>query len=208
MKKDNNNINIEIRHYSNSTISIRNNDNENESRTVEGYAIVFDTFSEDLGFTEIIKPEALSEDVLKRSDIFFLLNHNESRGILARYKKGKGTLKLEIDNKGLRYEFEAPKTDLGNELLEMLQRGDLDSSSFSFSTPSDGSGEIWEEGTDGKYLRTIIKFDRLFDCSAVFQPAYEATTCENKRFLEFQEKQQNEVKLQNYFNLLEKQIKQ
>ncbi|KAA6338631.1 hypothetical protein EZS27_013374 [termite gut metagenome] len=201
MKKD---TNIEVRHYNNSTISIRSTENK-ESRTVEGYAVIFDTLSEDLGFTEVIKKEAITEDTIKRSDIFFLLNHNENRGILARSKKGKGTLKLEIDDKGLRYEFEAPATELGNELLEMLQRGDIDSSSFAFTVT--GDGDVWEETPEGKYLRTVIKIDRLYDCSAVYQPAYEATTCENKRFIEFQEQQQKEVKLQKYFTELEKQIR-
>ncbi|KAA6333332.1 hypothetical protein EZS27_018245 [termite gut metagenome] len=200
MKKDN----IEVRHYNNSTISIRSTENK-ESRTVEGYAVIFDTLSEDLGFTEVIKKEAITEDTIKRSDIFFLLNHNENRGILARSKKGKGTLKLEIDDKGLRYEFKVPATELGNELLEMLQLGIIDSSSFAFTVT--GDGDVWKETADGKYLRTVIKIDRLFDCSAVYQPAYEATTCENKRFIEFQEQQQKEVKLQKYFAELEKQIR-
>ena len=68
-----------------------------ESRMVEGYAIVFNTESRDLGgFTETIEPSAL-EGVLEMSDILCLLNHNEDKGVLARCNKGVGSLELEID---------------------------------------------------------------------------------------------------------------
>ena len=53
--------------------SLRKND---ESRTVEGYAIVFNSESKDLGgFTEIIEPAAI-DGILEKSDILCLLNHN------------------------------------------------------------------------------------------------------------------------------------
>ena len=63
-----------------------------ESRMVEGYAIVFDSESRDLGgFVEKIEPSAL-DGVLEKSDILCLLNHNEDKGILARSNKGVGSL--------------------------------------------------------------------------------------------------------------------
>nr|DAV01280.1 MAG TPA: prohead serine protease [Caudoviricetes sp.] len=59
-----------------------------ETRTVEGYAVVFDSLSNDLGgFNEIISRNAL-DGVLEKSDVFCLLNHDNSRGILARSNKG------------------------------------------------------------------------------------------------------------------------
>ena len=55
-----------------------------DSRTVEGYALVFGKQSRDLGgFTEVIEPTAL-EGILEKSDILCLLNHNEYRGILSK----------------------------------------------------------------------------------------------------------------------------
>ena len=87
-----------------------------ESRSVSGYAIIFNSESKDLGgFNEVIEPTAL-EGVLERSDVLCLLNHNEDKGVLARCNQGKGSLTLEIDEKGLRYSFEAPNTSLGDEL--------------------------------------------------------------------------------------------
>ena len=61
-----------------------------ESRQVEGYALVFNKESRNLGgFTEIIEPEAV-EGIVEKSDILCLLNHNEDRGVLARSEYGNG----------------------------------------------------------------------------------------------------------------------
>jgi hypothetical protein len=96
-----------------------------DSRTVEGRGIVFYKESKDLGgCKEIILPGALN-GVLERSDILALLNHSIERGILARSDRGKGSLKLQADDRGLKYSFEAPNFDLGNELVENLKRGDI-----------------------------------------------------------------------------------
>lgn len=153
---------------------IRSVEGEN-SRHIVGYALLFNTPSIQLGdFQEVIKPEALNADILKRSDVLALLDHNISRGVLARSKYGEGSLTLTIDQKGLKYEFDAPQTALGDELLEGIRRGDIANSSFSFLVKQDS----WEETPDGKYLRTIYEFDQLFDVSPVYQPAYDETSVE------------------------------
>ena len=154
-----------------------------ESRTVTGYAICFDTPSEDLGFIEVIHAGAVTDDTIKASDVFAKFNHDDSK-VLARSKFGQGSLLLEVDEKGLRYMFESPNTDLGNELLEYLKRGDLNQSSFAFSVDTtDPSAEKWHR-ENGVLYRDIYKIERLYDVSPVFQPAYEATTCTSKRFRE------------------------
>lgn len=143
-----------------------------ESRLVEGYAIVFNSESNDLGgFVEMIDERAL-DNVIEQSDVLCLLNHNQDRGVLARCKNGSGSLVLEIDERGLKYLFEAPNTALGDELLEGLRRGDISTSSFAFTVGSDS----WSKREDGTYLRTINKIDRLFDVSPVYQAAYDATS--------------------------------
>ena len=102
------------------------------SRNVTGYALVFNSESEDLGgFTEVIDKDAL-QGVIERSDILALLNHNEDKGVLARSTKGTGSLELTVDDLGLLYRFEAPHTALGDELIEGLRRGDIRASSFAF----------------------------------------------------------------------------
>lgn len=144
---------------------------EDEKRTVEGYALLFDTASDGLSFVEIIERGAL-EGVIEQSNVFALLNHDADRGILARSKNGVGSLSLEVDDKGLKYRFEAPKTALGDELLEYLRRGEISESSFAFTVES----ETWKVKEDDTWERTIHKIKRLYDVSPVFDAAYSATS--------------------------------
>ena len=145
---------------------------EAESRKVEGYASVFNSRSKDLGgFTEIIDPAAFN-GVIERSDVLALLNHDQDRGVLARSRKGVGSLTLTVDERGLHYSFDAPNTALGNELVEGLKRGDISTSSFAFTV----AGEKWTKEEDGSYLRTITQIDKLYDVSPVYNEAYEDTS--------------------------------
>lgn len=144
---------------------------DEEKRTVEGYALLFDTASDGLSFVEIIERGAL-EGVIEQSNVFALLNHDADRGILARSKNGVGSLYLEVDDKGLKYRFEAPKTALGDELLEYLRRGEISESSFAFTVES----ETWKVKEDDTWERTIHKIKRLYDVSPVFDAAYSATS--------------------------------
>lgn len=144
-----------------------------ESRTIEGYALNFNVKSADLGgFREVILPSAIN-GVIELSDVLATYQHNEDQ-ILARSTFGKGTLSLNVDNNGLKYSFEAPKTTLGDTLIESIKRGDIRNSSFAFSVASDG--QEWEKRDDGTFLRTITKFERLYDVACVARPAYQSTT--------------------------------
>ena len=154
---------------------------DEETRKVEGYALKFDSPSQFMGFYEKIDRNAISEDVIKNSDIFALLNHNEDR-VLARSRYGEGSLTLELREDGLYYEFEAPKTQYGDELIEHLKRGEIFGSSFAFCIAEE-NGDVIERSADGTISRTITKIERLFDVSPVFEPAYLATSC-SKRALE------------------------
>ena len=147
-------------------------DNVEEERIIEGYAIVFNELSEDLGgFREMIMSEAVTEELIDKSDIYYLYNHCDNSTPLARSNHGSGSLELTIDNKGLKYKFNC----INSEFYELVKRGDLDKSSFAFSLPKDGSGEIWEKSQEYNYIRKITKIEQLYDCSAVLVPAYSAT---------------------------------
>ena len=160
---------IEIRN-SKGTVSCA----EGDSRRVEGLAVVFDSWSEDLGgFREKIDRGAL-DGVIARSDVFALLDHRRDRGILGRCKRGdQVSLQLEVRDDGLHYAFEAPETALGNEVLSCLERGEIDGSSFAFTVLEDQ----WECVGD-EYQRTITKIDELYDVSPVYSPSYSQTTCD------------------------------
>lgn len=141
-------------------------------RVVEGYALVFDEPSTGLrDFREVIHRGALA-GVLEQSDVFALLDHNPSRGVLARANKGAGSLTLTVDERGLKYYFEVPDTALGAEVYQGVQRGDIAGSSFSFTVKKDR----WERGADGVALRHIDQIEALYDVSPVYRPAYDATT--------------------------------
>ena len=85
--------NIEIRNVQ--KIEFRKNEDGTNSRTVEGYAVRFNTPSQDLGFIETISPEAISQETIDKSDIYARLNHDENT-VLARSRYGKGSLNLEL----------------------------------------------------------------------------------------------------------------
>lgn len=170
------------------------------SRKVEGYAVVFDSPSENMGFIETIKRGAITEDTIKNSDVLARFNHNPEK-VLARCKYGNGSLQLVVDDIGVRYSFEAPNTQLGDELLEHLHRGDITSSSFAFTISSEKGSERWYK-QDGQLYRDIYKIDRLYDVAPVWVPAYEATTC-SARCLEMVEKSQI---LEEKYNALIREI--
>ena len=94
--------------------------------------------------------------------------------LLARTKDGKGTLTLNIDEKGLYFEFEALNTTMGNDVLENIKAGNIRGCSFAFTI----SEQKIEEFEDGSMLRTITKIEKLYDVGPVVNPAYEDTEVE------------------------------
>lgn len=187
---------------------IRKIDSEikNEDRHVSGYAIRFNEESNFLGFYEVILPSAIDEDTLKRSDIFALLNH-DSEKVLARCKYGVGNLKLTIDNQGLKYDFDVLDNELGDTVLSYIRSGIIDSSSFSFSLPTnDDECQEWKKNVKtGKIKRYIKKIDKLYDVSPVYQPAYSTATCSCRSYDKFleEEKQKKEELTKKYDDFLD-----
>lgn len=176
---------------------------DEEKRTVEGYALLFGVSSDGLSFEEVIERGAL-DGVVDKSDVFALMNHNDSRGILARSNKGKGSLSLIIDEKGLKYRFEAPKTALGDELLENIRRGEICESSFCFDVEKD----TWEKKSNGKWKRTVSKIGKLYDVSPAYNAAYSATSVymRGKEQVEEELSRQDEENLKEYYSNIEKSL--
>jgi len=153
---------------------------ENAKPRIAGYAAKFNVESEPLGrsgrqFVETIAPGAF-DDVLQ-NDVRALFNHDPNI-VLARSKNGEGTLSLSTDETGLRYEFDAPDTQAGRDLIENIRLGNVDQSSFGFTVAKDD--QKWEErqteSGDSLLVRTINKVSRLFDVSPVTYPAYPDAT--------------------------------
>ena len=147
---------------------------DENSRKIEGCAIVFDTPSVDMGFREVIESTAISQDLIDNSDIYLNFNHDDDK-ILGRWNKGHGSLNIELREDGVWFSIDAPKTDLGDEVLEYLRRGDVDKCSFCFWMDlDDEEAETWTY-EDGVALRTIHKIAGLHDVSIVWEPAYDKT---------------------------------
>ena len=148
-----------------------------ESRTIYGRAIVFNSESElldDFGtrFREVILPEAASMDFLMTQDIKMNMLHDRDL-TLARCNKGTGSLRLSVDEKGVNFEFEAPRCDIGDRCLEMVRRGDYSGCSFEF-WPQDYDVEEREGGKDVKI--THKKFRALSALTIGMDPAYKQTS--------------------------------
>lgn len=177
----------------NTTSQVQVTGENEEKRTVEGYALLFDTASDGLSFTEVIHRGAL-DGVLEKSDVFALMNHDQSRGVLARSKNGKGSLSLIVDDKGLKYRFEAPKTALGDELLENIRRGEIRESSFCFDVEKD----VWQKDKDGNLKRSIEKIGNLYDVAPVYSGAYSKTSV-YMRGKEQAEEEMRDKELERYY---------
>ena len=162
-----NNITMEKRIYN---LESRIEKREDGKEVVIGYGSVFNSRSENLGgFYEYIDANAITNDTIKNSDVRALINHDPNL-ILARSKNGEGNLKLSIDERGLRYEYEMPDLSYARDLSINLKNGNISQSSFAFTIAS--NGEKWDTDKEGRDIRTITKIDRLFDISSVTYPAY------------------------------------
>ena len=112
---------------------------ETPSRTITGYAILFNVPSaplwsdEDSEAREVIAPEAVTKEFLDGQDIKMTMFH-DSHSLLARSNKGGGTLSYTVDDKGVMFEFTAPNTVDGDKALELVRRGDISGCSFAFTT--------------------------------------------------------------------------
>lgn len=146
------------------------------SRTVVGRAIVFDAESEVLDewgykFREVIKPEAVTMEFLNTQDVKMNMLHDRQL-TLARCNKGKGSLRLTVDEKGVEFEFDAPKCDIGDRCLEMVRRGDYSGCSFEFY-PEEYDIEERAGGEDVKIIHRKLR--ALTALTIGMDPAYTQT---------------------------------
>lgn len=147
------------------------------SRTIEGYAFKYEKESKNLGgFNEIIMRGAL--DDAKMDDVLLLVNHMVSQMI---GRTLSGTLELTDDATGLHYRGDVAKTSPGNDVLELVERKDIQGSSFAFTVQP--NGESWEDRDNQLPLRKITAFRQIYDVSPVADPAY-ADTSVAKRSLD------------------------
>lgn len=152
-------------------VESRSEDGAAESRWIVGYAAKFGVNSLDLGdFVERIDPKAFGIVAERRGrkkalETRALWNHDPNYP-LARFP---GTLRMNVDEIGLRYEFQVPDTTYGRDLASNIEAGIVRGSSFSFQIAP--GGEAWSV-EDGRSIRTVTKIDTLIDVGPVTFPAY------------------------------------
>jgi len=146
---------------------------EDEGREwIVGYAAKFGVNSLELDgeFIERMHPDAFGIVAERRGrksplETRALWNHDPNYP-LARFP---GTLRMSVDEVGLRYEFPVPDTTYGRDLASNISAGIVRGSSFSFQIAP--GGDEWSI-EDGRSIRTVKRVASLIDVGPVTFPAY------------------------------------
>ena len=177
-------------------LKVREASEGGESRIIEGYALKFGIRSRLLldwwvgVYYEILEPGCITRETLDACDIMLTMFHDRQL-ILGRSKNGVGTLHYEIDEIGVKFWCEMPKTVDGDKALELIARGDITGCSFIYSTDEKDSenavsyektGEKTEDGEE-ILLRHVKRIDNVYDFTLTPKPAFEQTNV-TKRELE------------------------
>ena len=146
-------------------------ENVEEKMVLEGYALLFNQETligdETKGYMESIDAHAL--DLANMKDVPLKYNHNDSFLIIPRTRNG--SLKLIVDEIGLKVRAELIDTESNKDIYKMVKAGLLDKMSFAFTVKSqkfDRTGNLPK--------RIILGIDRLYDVSIVDVPAYDQTS--------------------------------
>lgn len=166
-------------------LRVREAENGGESRTIEGYALLFGVRSRMLcdwwdNYCEVLEFGSLTKETLDAQDIKLTMFHDRQL-ILARSNKGKGTLSYEVDGKGVRFWADMPHTADGDKALELVARGDLAGCSFCYSTDESDEGavtyeKVADESGEEIVLRRVKRIDAVYDFTLAADPAYEQTS--------------------------------
>jgi len=139
--------------------------------TLVGYAAKFNKQSRNLGgFVEQLAPTAFNKSLADGVRVMARYNH-EDGGLLG--TTDAGTLRLEVDEIGLRYEVDLPDTSVGRDVAALAARGDVRFSSFAFHVPP--GGDEWGY-TDSDFPLRTVRAAHLVDVAPVNDPAYLDTT--------------------------------
>jgi uncharacterized protein len=155
-----------------------------ENRSFSGYGIVFNSDSVPMTiYDRSVGQVDVFEQITRQSlegadmaDVIAAINHDFSK-ILGR--TASGTLELSVDDNGVKYRFDVPETSYGNDLLVSTRRGDFRGSSFTFSIDPKTGYDI-EERADGSLVARPKQIRKIYEMGPVTNPAYEATTAENR----------------------------
>lgn len=158
----------ELRYLQIQNMEVRNKSDTNE-KIVVGYVVKFNERSQLIynEFYEKVSKGAFAKSI-EQNTIKALWDHNTN---LVLGSTRAGTLKIEEDDIGLKFEIILPNTETGRNAFESIQRGDVDGVSFGFYVRNDN----WEYLKDEDiYERTLLDID-LYEISPTPFPAYETS---------------------------------
>lgn len=155
-------------------------DTDTDNHVIEGKAIVFNSLSENMGFYEIITPEAVND--VDFSKTLLLYNH-EFGDILAR--ADSGNLDIQVKDDGVYFTATLANTRLAEDVYNDIKAGNIKGCSFSFSVAE--GGDEWTTTDDGDQLRIVNNIDKIIELSLTPIPAYVETNCSAIRSLESKE---------------------
>jgi HK97 family phage prohead protease len=159
-------------------VNLEKRADDTKSRKVIIKAAVINSLSKPLGWGFRERIEAGAFDGADMSDVVAVLNHDFN--ILFARTASK-TLDLKVDEQALTAEFDSPETTHGNDLLVMIERGDIRQASFQFIIDKDR----WVQDPDHGEVRIIEKFRKIIDVSPVVFPAYSDTDVAKRSHEEF-----------------------
>lgn len=153
-------------------------DDGTNTQTIQGYAIMFDTLSVDLGgFTEVIKPTAL--DGVDLSDVKLVYAHEKNQ-ILAR--ASAGNLQTKVDSKGLFFIATLADTTRARDVYADIEAGNLKGMSFTYNIKP--NGDTWTRDINGQLLHTVNQIYQVSELTVTAYPAFDDTSVELKRSAE------------------------
>ena len=157
------------------------------SRTIEGYAVVFgerSLFLPDWNkgrmVEEVMMPGSITEELIAKSDVIANIDH-DNRRMVARSINGEGSLHLSLDEHGLKFSYEAPMTNDGEAVLQGVRRGDYRGCSFAYTCDEDTGVHYEKNEKDSRALiRYVDEVNGLYDVSVVIHPAYPQTNVDSR----------------------------
>lgn len=143
-------------------------------KRLEGHPAIYDSKT-NIGnyFYEVIERGAFNE--CNFDDVLFFINHNTNKIPLARSRRNNknSTMEIKLDNIGLcmRADIDVENNSEAKQLYSSVERGDISGMSFMFRVKD----QKWENLDTDMPTRRITKISKVFEVSAVNQPAYEKT---------------------------------
>lgn len=168
--------NKEIREY-NTLLGV-----SQETRRIEG-VIPYNSKSEYMGYWEVLQKGCFTKTLNESKDIRCLYGHDDNQ-LLARTKNG--SLRFEDRDDGLHFFFEAPNTQLGNDVLTMVRDGLISGCSFGFICIKEKN----EIRNNERYR--IVTEARLLEVSPCGLPCYSESEVHNRNLEEHSDEHNEE----------------